>query len=102
MSATRIRGVHNFEDLTTDERECYFHDLNDEGSDNLTYHKFYSQASCHLECYMALAMRKLEAERGIKCYPWYLPNDGSVDICNPWQARLFKQLMVSSAKEDPV
>ena len=49
--------------------------------------------SCVVEFSMETAIRRVE------CVPWYMPQNGSLAICGPWQTSLFQKVMSRAFSE---
>ena len=54
---------------------------------DLVYHAGYSYSSCVVEFAMRVAVT------GVGCVPWYMPQNGTVPICGPWQTSAFQKIM---------
>lgn len=91
LSATAIEADDQIRDVDPDLRGCKFEDE----TDDLKFHKIYSQTNCFLECAMFAAQKKLQAEdsNNRTCTPWYLPFEGKNHfLCDPWDSAKFEQL----------
>lgn len=97
LEATKINADDGIRTISIKDRKCMYADENF----NLTYHKTYSQASCFLECQMAIGKKKMVGKGGAgrPCIPWYLPKIDE-KTCLPWEAVEFEKIMTSVVLED--
>ena len=60
------------------DRNCYF---SHEG--NLSFHENYTFSNCLLECALQ------QAENLVGCVPWFMPQNSSSAMCDPWMEKTF-------------
>ena len=76
--------------LTTSERNCLFPEENTV----LKIYTKYSYFNCKFECAMFYAQNEVFKKYKKLCQPWHFPaTNASVNICDPWQAFDFWQIM---------
>ena len=77
-----VHSASGIEDLTPEDRNCYFPHEGD-----LAFYNNYTYLNCRFACGILLA----EAQVG--CMPWYLPQRLNSLICDPWQTREFRKYL---------
>ena len=89
ISAFDVKGTDDFRDnLTPESRNCYYPDEKE-----LVLFQNYSQDACTIECQIEYAMGIMYKKVSTKCTPWYLPKWPNTPICNPWNAKEFRNYL---------
>jgi hypothetical protein len=99
LSATEIDAADDLRSISPINRNCLFADE----TGNLKLYKSYSKSNCLLECSLNYAQNKLTKKLNMTtpCTPWYFPfKDGSVTLCDPWQAIQFYEFMFNDIPDD--
>ena len=89
MTAIDVTADTNIKSVDVEKRKCYFTDE----TDNIMHHANYSHANCLLECQLEQAMATMTNANLTACIPWYLPNNGTFAMCDPWSAVKFRDFM---------
>ena len=85
VSAIQISANLNIVSHSIEDRKCKFY-----WEGELEFHADYSYTSCVVEFALSAALRS------VLCVPWYMPQNGTLPICGPWQTSRFQKIMGKS------
>jgi len=74
MSGFSIVSDPDLKSVDPKKRKCLFDD-----EYALDFYKTYTQINCQFECEIKVASGIVD------CIPWYMPQDGKSEVCDPWE-----------------